>query len=96
MDLRVRAATLAPPGFDARFSALSRRYAYRVSDSATGVDPLRRHEVLDHRRALDVDAMDAAACLLLGEHDFAAYCRPRWAPRPGGGCCDASGDAMAA
>ena len=54
-------------GLDARFYALSRRYAYRVSDAATGVDPLRRHEVLDHRRPLDVVAMDAAAVLLLGE-----------------------------
>jgi tRNA pseudouridine38-40 synthase len=76
-DVRVFMATSAPPGFDARFSALSRRYAYRVSDAVTGVDPLRRHEVLDHRRPLDVVAMDAAAALLLGEHDFAAYCRRR-------------------
>jgi tRNA pseudouridine38-40 synthase len=76
-DVRVFTATVAPPGFDARFSALWRRYAYRVSDAATGVDPLRRHEVLDHRRPLDVVAMDAAAALVEGEHDFAAYCRRR-------------------
>jgi tRNA pseudouridine38-40 synthase len=76
-DVRVFAATLAPQGFDARFSALSRRYAYRVSDAPAGVDPLRRHEVLDHRRELDVVAMDAAGRRLLGEHDFAAYCRHR-------------------
>ena len=31
-DVRVRAADLAPGGFDARFSALWRRYAYRVCD----------------------------------------------------------------
>lgn len=76
-DVRVTAASVAPSGFDARFSALSRRYAYRVSDAETGVNPLRRHEVLDHRRPLDVAAMDAAGRLLLGEHDFAAYCRRR-------------------
>jgi tRNA pseudouridine38-40 synthase len=77
VDVRVFAATAAPAGFDARFSALSRRYVYRVSDAPVGVDPLRRHEVLDHRRELDVVAMDAAGRLLLGENDFAAYCRHR-------------------
>lgn len=76
-DLRVRAVSLAPAGFDARFAALSRRYAYRVSDTSWGVDPLRRHDVLWHSRALDVDALDAAAGRLLGEHDFAAFCRRR-------------------
>ena len=76
-DVRVRAAGVAPAGFDARFSAISRRYAYRVSDAPWGVDPLRRLDVLDHRRALDAGAMNAAASGLLGEHDFVAYCRPR-------------------
>ena len=76
-DVRVSAVGEAPEGFDARFSATSRRYAYRVSDEPGGVDPLRRHEVLWHARPLDVAAMGEAAGLLVGEHDFAAYCRPR-------------------
>jgi tRNA pseudouridine38-40 synthase len=76
-DVRPLAVSLAPPGFDARFSALSRRYAFRISDAPYGVDPLRRHHVLWHRRALDLAAMNAAAELLLGEHDFAAFCRRR-------------------
>lgn len=76
-DLRVRQARLAPPGFDARFSALGRRYAYRVSEAAGGPDPLRRHEVLDYRRELDLDAMNAASARLLGLADFAAFCRRR-------------------
>jgi tRNA pseudouridine38-40 synthase len=76
-DVRVTAVAPAPPGFDARFSALFRRYVYRVSDAPGGVDPLRRHEVLWHRRPLDVDRMNEAAAALLGEHDFAAYCRKR-------------------
>jgi tRNA pseudouridine38-40 synthase len=77
-DVRVRDVRLAPAGFDARFSALSRRYAYRVADTRWGVDPLRRHDVLWHRQPpLDLDAMNAAAERLLGEHDFAAYCRQR-------------------
>jgi tRNA pseudouridine38-40 synthase len=41
-DVRVRRAVAAPPGFDARFSALWRRYAYRVADDPAVVDPLTR------------------------------------------------------
>lgn len=76
-DVRVFHATPAPAVFDARFSALSRRYAYRVTDDPAGLHPLRRHDVLWHKRPLDLDAMNAAAMPLLGEHDFAAYCRRR-------------------
>ncbi|WP_248964972.1 tRNA pseudouridine(38-40) synthase TruA [Sphaerisporangium perillae] len=76
-DVRVQAVTEAPEGFDARFSALSRRYAYRVCDAPGGGDPLRRREVLWYPRPLDVDRMNAAAVHLLGEHDFAAFCKRR-------------------
>ena len=76
-DVRVRSACAVPPAFDARFSALWRRYEYRISDVASGVDPLRRAQVLDHRRRLDVPAMSQAAAALLGLHDFAAFCRRR-------------------
>jgi tRNA pseudouridine38-40 synthase len=76
-DVRVQRVTEAPAGFDARFSALARRYVYRVCDDPAGVDPLRRHEVVWHPRPLDLDRMNAAAARLIGEHDFAAYCRRR-------------------
>jgi tRNA pseudouridine38-40 synthase len=76
-DVRVTDVAPAPDGFDARFAAVWRRYAYRVSDHPAGVDPLRRHDVVDHRRALDVAAMDEAARALVGTHDFSAFCRPR-------------------
>lgn len=76
-DLRVPAVAEAPPGFDARFSALRRHYRYRVSDALWGVDPLHRHDTLGWHRPLDVDAMNAAAAGLLGEHDFVAFCRRR-------------------
>ncbi|GAA2994793.1 tRNA pseudouridine(38-40) synthase TruA [Streptosporangium longisporum] len=76
-DVRVHRVTVAPEGFDARFSALSRRYAYRVSDAPGGPDPLRRREVLWYARPLDVPRLNAAAAALLGEHDFAAFCRKR-------------------
>jgi tRNA pseudouridine38-40 synthase len=76
-DIRVRAAGRAPDGFDARFSALWRRYSYRVCDNPAAADPLRRHDTLWHFRQLDVTGMNEAALSVLGEHDFAAFCRRR-------------------
>ncbi|HEV7193187.1 MAG TPA: tRNA pseudouridine(38-40) synthase TruA [Jatrophihabitantaceae bacterium] len=76
-DVRVRAITVAPSGFDARFSALWRRYEYRICDRPTGVTPLRRRLVLNWPRPLDEAAMAEAARQLLGLHDFAAFCRFR-------------------
>ena len=75
-DIRLRALAPAPPGFDARFSALERRYVYRLRDRGAG-DPLARGHVVDWPRELDVDAMNAATEPLLGEHDFAAFCKKR-------------------
>ena len=54
-----------------------RRYAYRVADQPQLVDPLERGHVLSWSHPLDLDAMNAAAQHLLGEHDFAAFCRKR-------------------
>jgi len=76
-DVRVRAVAAAPEGFDARFSALQRRYVYRVADTDWGVEPTRRHIIVHWPRPLDEHAMQAAAQALLGEHDFAAFCRRR-------------------
>ncbi|MFI1193112.1 tRNA pseudouridine(38-40) synthase TruA [Micromonospora sp. NPDC020750] len=74
-DVRVRAMTEVPAEFDARFSATFRRYEYRVTDAPFGAEPLRRHEVLAWPRSLDPGLLNAAAAGLVGEHDFAAYCR---------------------
>jgi tRNA pseudouridine38-40 synthase len=76
-DVRVRAIGPAPEGFDARFSALWRRYSYRICDDPAAADPLRRHDTLWQSCPLDLAAMNAAAAELLGEHDFAAFCRRR-------------------
>jgi tRNA pseudouridine38-40 synthase len=76
-DVQVLRASEAPPGFDARFSAVWRRYEYRIADAVALRDPRTRAFTLWHPSALDLDAMDAAARGLLGLHDFAAYCRPR-------------------
>ena len=75
-DISLLALTTAPDGFDARFSALERRYVYRLRDRGPG-DPLIRGHVVDWPRELDVEAMNAAAEPLLGEHDFAAFCKKR-------------------
>ncbi|MEX1124598.1 MAG: tRNA pseudouridine(38-40) synthase TruA [Acidimicrobiia bacterium] len=60
--------------FSARFSATYRRYRYLMSLAPAG-DPLTRHQVWQVGRALDVDAMQAVAAAVIGEHDFGAFCR---------------------
>ena len=76
-DVRVRAVTAVPPEFDARFSALRRHYRYRVAATPFGAEPLRARDTLSWTRGADPDAMNTAAAGLIGEHDFAAYCRRR-------------------
>jgi tRNA pseudouridine38-40 synthase len=76
-DVTVSRTSLAPDGFDARFSAVWRRYRYRLADASVGYDPMRRNDTTVVRASLDVDQMDAAARTLVGLHDFAAYCKPR-------------------
>ena len=73
-DVRVQVAEIAPDGFDARFSAIARRYSYSVMDGR--VDPLRRHTAITHWRELDVEAMNIASSQLIGLHDFASFCKP--------------------
>lgn len=74
-DIRVSAAGPAPDRFDARFAAEWRRYAYRVVDGPG--DPLRRADTLVWPRALDLASLREASSPLVGEHDFAAYCKRR-------------------
>jgi tRNA pseudouridine38-40 synthase len=76
-DVRVHRVRTAPQGFDARFSAVWRRYCYRIADDPSVMDPLTRGHVLAWPRPLDVDRMNQAAAVLLGEHDFASFCRKR-------------------
>lgn len=76
-DVRVRDVVRAPDGFDARFSALRRHYAYRLSTAPYGVEPADARFVTPWPRTLDLDAIRAASAELLGLNDFAAFCRPR-------------------
>lgn len=76
-DVVVHRVSEAPEGFDARFSATSRRYRYLVCDDPTRLDPLRRREVVALRTSLDAEAMHEAAQRLLGLRNFAAFCKRR-------------------
>ena len=74
-DVVVRRVSLAPPGFDARFSAIWRRYVYRIADATP--DPLLRIHVHPMRTELDLAKINALAPRLVGLHDFAAFCKAR-------------------
>jgi len=76
-DIAIHQVSTAPEDFDARFSALTRTYVYRLCDSPAEIDPLTRGFILSYRHRLDVDAMTEAAHLLIGLHDFAAFSKPR-------------------
>ncbi|USQ77043.1 tRNA pseudouridine(38-40) synthase TruA [Ornithinimicrobium cryptoxanthini] len=76
-DIVVRAVTPVSDDFDARFSALQRRYTYRICDRPATLDPLRRRDTVLHKKPLDAEAMDEAARKLTGLHDFAAFCKKR-------------------
>lgn len=74
-DISIARVSPAPPGFDARFSAIWRRYIYRLAAPGEVRDPLLRGHVTALRQEVDLDAMNAAATSLLGLRDFAAFCR---------------------
>ena len=73
-DVRIYSAAVVDPSFDARFSALGRSYAYRVSDRP---EPIGRWDRLWVEDPLDEAGMNEAGAALLGEHDFLGFCRPR-------------------
>ena len=80
-DVVVRDAAWADADFSARFSATARTYHYDVWNEATP-HPLLAHTTWHVPKALDVEAMNAAAATLVGEHDFSSFCR-RPKPAPG-------------
>ncbi|MFZ9100132.1 MAG: tRNA pseudouridine(38-40) synthase TruA [Candidatus Planktophila sp.] len=74
-DVRIMEITDAPEGFHARFSALRRYYSYKILDNNDVIPPLSRHDVASWYRPLDVNLMNQASALVLGHHDFAAFCK---------------------
>lgn len=76
-DVRVMGVSIAPPAFHARFSALRRHYTYRILDANKVIPPLHRYDVASWYKPLAVEQLNEASKLLLGDHDFAAYCKFR-------------------
>ena len=76
-DIRVNSVQFAPIAFHARFSALRRYYEYRILDGNKVIPPLARFSVEPWYRPLDIDVMNNASALLLGTHNFAAFCKFR-------------------
>lgn len=79
-DIAIHRISVAPEGFDARFSALERTYVYRIIDRGGEVDPRLRGCVLHIDDDLDIDAMNRAAVMTIGLHDFGSFATPN----PGG------------
>jgi tRNA pseudouridine38-40 synthase len=73
----VRDAAVAPPGFDARRSALARRYRYTVLNRPVP-DPFLAATTWHVDEPLDLAALRLSCDPVIGEHDFSAFCR---APR---------------
>jgi tRNA pseudouridine38-40 synthase len=71
-DVSVLAASEAAPDFHARHSALARSYRYRLWTRPTP-SPFERRRAYWYPRPLDDAELDAAAKVLLGEHDFRAF-----------------------
>ncbi|WP_407670600.1 tRNA pseudouridine(38-40) synthase TruA [Nocardia suismassiliense] len=76
-DVRIKDVRLVPAEFDARFSAIRRHYAYRLTTAPYGAEPLQARSIVGCRHDVDIDAMRAASRKLLGLHNFAAFCRRR-------------------
>ena len=77
VDVRVHGASFAPEGFDARFSALRRHYRYRLTTHPRGALPTRATDTAHWPKQVDLAAMQACADVLVGLHDFAAFCKYR-------------------
>ena len=76
-DIRVLAAQWAPVNFHARFTAISRTYQYKIIDAGKVTAPLDRHDSTEWFRPLDIKLMNSGSKLLLGVHDFFAFCKFR-------------------
>ncbi|AKE40601.1 tRNA pseudouridine synthase A [Corynebacterium kutscheri] len=76
-DVRVHECSFAPAGFDARFSALRRRYLYRITFHPRGALPTRVIDTAHWPKRVDPERLQAFALSVVGLHDFAAFCKYR-------------------
>jgi tRNA pseudouridine38-40 synthase len=74
-DVTVWGVRQVPEAFDARFSALSRRYEYRLVSGQA--HPLVRHFTVSVPHALSLECMQLASQQLLGLRDFTTFCKAR-------------------
>ncbi len=76
-EIRVLNTAWAPVNFHARFTAQSRTYQYKIIDGGKVTAPLDRYDSVEWFRKLDINLMNSGSKLLLGEHDFFAFCKYR-------------------
>ena len=76
-DIRINSVVEAPANFHARFSAVARHYRYKILDNNRVLSPLQRVDATTWFRELDIDLMNEASSKMLGERDFATFCRFR-------------------
>ncbi len=74
-EIRVLSVEEVGRDFHPRFSARSRIYHYFLAVNRGKEGPFLPHRLWYHRGPLDLERMQQAADLLVGSHDFSAYCR---------------------
>ncbi|MEY2851058.1 MAG: hypothetical protein RJA96_929 [Actinomycetota bacterium] len=74
-DIRIMRVSIAPEAFHARFSALRRKYTYKILDKNLPIPPINRYDIASWYRPLEAELMNSASSLVLGHHDFAAFCK---------------------
>lgn len=73
----ISSVSIAPEGFDARFSPTGRRYEYRIADADSAKDPRRAAHTLWLEQVLALEPMNEMGVALVGLHDWASFCRQR-------------------
>jgi tRNA pseudouridine38-40 synthase len=73
-EIAVASALVVPDGFSARFSAIGRSYTYLVLNRDTP-DPFLAKTSWHYETPVDLSLMNQGMTHLIGEHDFAAFCR---------------------
>lgn len=76
-DIQIHSVREVPKSFDARFSALRRRYEYRVRPKNARRDPLTARFTADVPRNLDLELMQQVSASLVGLQDFTTFCKAR-------------------
>lgn len=76
-DIVVKSVAIVSQEFDARFSAISRRYEYRMLPGSVPVDPLSRLYTAALKEEIDLKLLNETSDALLGLRDFATFCKQR-------------------